>query len=129
MVWVWRLWPLWLALVVGLGAYRAGYRQADTAARLAAATQQAAWQAQRLAAEEAYAAKLAEAAAEKQRWYDFAQVQSSKLAETTRRLDAQAAQIKKEIADAVHGDAQNGGDCRPGLGPDSLHLYQRALGY
>ena len=83
---------------------------------------------QALAAEQAYSAKLAEVSAEKQKWHDFAQQQSAKLAETSRQLDTQTTRIKQEIANAVKND-QSGGRCYSGLGAGSLQLYKQALGY
>ncbi|QMT39980.1 hypothetical protein [Neisseria shayeganii] len=129
-VWFWlrRLWPLWVVLLAAGLAYRAGYLKRDTAAEAEMAAVKAEWRQKQLAAELAYRAQLAAAAAEKQRWHDFAQVQSQKLAHTYARLDGQAGRMKQEIADVVQSDAAAGA-CVGGLGPDSLRLYRRALGY
>ena len=81
-----------------------------------------------LVAEQAYSAKLAEVSAEKQKWHDFAQQQSVKLAETSRQLDTQTTRIKQEIANAVKND-QSSGRCYSGIGAGSLQLYKQALGY
>ena len=130
MAWVWakRLLPLLLVLAVAATAYRAGYLKRDAAAAAEMAATQAEWHRQQLQAEMAHRAALAAAAAEKQRWFDFAQAQSQKLAQTSARLDAQAAQYKREIAHAIQSDAASGA-CFSGLGADSLRLYSRALGY
>lgn len=130
LVWMWlrRLWPVWLAVLLAAVAYVAGYRQRDTAAAAEMAALTADWQQQQLAAERAYSAKLGEAMAETKRWHDYAQRQSVQLAQAYQRLDGRKNQIKQEISDAVQNDAQNSA-CAGGLGPDGLRLYQRALGY
>ena len=73
--------------------------------------------------------QLQNAQADKQKWYDFAQRQSSQLAQATQTLDAQAALLQKDIPHAIAQDAASGGHCHSGLGADSLRLYRRALGY
>ena len=120
------------AMMVAGGSWYSGYGHAKRAgeAQIAAIRQQAA--ADALAAEQHYSTKLAEAAVEKQKWYDFAQRQSSRLAQATQELDAQAALLKKEIPDAIAQDTANAassGHCHSGLGAHSLRLYNRALGY
>ena len=117
------------AMMVAGGSWYSGYGHAKRAgeAQIAAIRQQAA--ADALAAEQHYSTKLAEAAVEKQKWFDFAQVQSSKLAAATRALDAEQARLKQEIPDALQRDEQNTGACHSGLGAHSLRLYNRAHGY
>lgn len=129
-VWFWlrRLWPLWLALAVASGGYRAGYLKRDAAADAEMAAVKAEWRQKQLAAEQAYSAQLAAANAERQRWHDYAQRQTVQLARALQDLDARENQIKREIADAVRKDAQSGA-CAGGLGADGLRLYNRALGY
>ncbi|QRQ83222.1 hypothetical protein JQU52_10255 [Paralysiella testudinis] len=116
-------------MLVAGGSWYSGYSSAKRAgeAQLAALRQE--YAAQALAAEQQYSAKLAEAAEQQQKWYDFAQHQSSKLAQATQTLDAQAALLQKEIPYAIAQDAASGGHCHSGLGADSLRLYRRALGY
>ena len=123
-----KLLPLLLALAVAATCYRAGYLNRDGKAKAEMAAVAAAHQQAQLEAERAYSAKLAEVSAEKQKWHDFAQQQSAKLAETTRQLDTQTTRIKQEIANAVKND-QSSGRCYSGLGAGSLQLYKQALGY
>lgn len=128
--WLWlrRLWPLWVVLMAAALAYHIGYQGAADKYRAEKAQLVADYQTAALQAEQAYAAKLAEAAAEKQRWVDYSQRQSQQLAAAARRLDAQQGQIKQEIPHAIQRD-QSSDACRPGLGPDGLQLYRQALGY
>lgn len=118
-----------IALALGAVVYGAGYRSAETKYRAEKAQLVADYQTAALQAEQAYAAKLAEAAAEKQKWFDFAQTQSQQLAEAARQLDARQGYLKQEIPHAVKRDAASGDACRPGLGADGLQLYRQALGY
>lgn len=83
------------------------------------------YQAAALSAEIRYSEKLAEAAAEKQKWFDFAQDQSAKLAAANRQLDIQTAKLQEQIPNAV----QNDGNSFTGIGADSLRIYNRAFGY
>ncbi len=64
--------------------------------------------------------------ADKQKWYDFAQHQSSKLAMANQQLTAQAELLKQEISNAIKNDDSNG-VCFSGIGHDSLRIYQQAL--
>ena len=123
-----KLLPLLLALTVAATCYRAGYLNRDGKAKTEMAAVAAAHQLAQLEAERAYSAKLAEVAAERQKWVDFAQSQSVKLAEANRRLDTKTTQIKQEIPHAIARDNSAGG-CRSGLGADSLRLYRQAFGY
>ena len=119
------------ALGIGLtlaSVYGAGYIHARRLYRAEITQLQQRHTEQALAAEQAYSAKLAEISAERQKWYDFAQGQSAKLAETSRQLDTQTIRIKQEIANAVKND-QSSGRCYSGLGAGSLQLYKQALGY
>lgn len=132
------MWPLHqtnkcFIYALGIGAvllstYGAGYTYARRLYRAEIAAMRQRHTEQSLAAEQAYSAKLAEVAAEKQRWFDFAQEQSAKLADATRLLNTRTTQIKQEIPHAIARD-QNSGHCPAGLGADSLRLYRRALGY
>lgn len=123
-----RLLPILALLALAAMSYRAGYQNRDTKAVAEAAKVEAEHKEAQLKAEQAYSAKLAEISAEKQKWHDFAQQQSVKLAETTRQLDTQTTRIKQEIANAVKND-QSSGRCYSGLGAGSLQLYKQALGY
>lgn len=123
-----KLLPLLLALAVAATCYRAGYLNRDGKAKTEMAAVAAAHQQAQLEAERAYSAKLAEVAAERQKWVDFAQSQSVKLAEANRRLDTKTTHIKQEIPHAIARDNSTGG-CHSGLGTDGLRLYRQALGY
>ena len=123
-----KLLPLLLALTVAATCYRAGYLNRDGKAKTEMAAVAAAHQLAQLEAERAYSAKLAEVAAERQKWVDFAQSQSVKLAEANRRLDTKTTHIKQEIPHAIARDNRAGG-CHSGLGADSLRLYRQAFGY
>lgn len=123
-----KLLPLLLALTVATTCYRAGYLNRDGKAKTEMAAVAAAHQLAQLEAERAYSAKLAEVAAERQKWVDFAQSQSVKLAEANRRLDTKTTHIKQEIPHAIARDNSAGG-CHSGLGADSLRLYRQAFGY
>nr|DAT48232.1 MAG TPA: hypothetical protein [Caudoviricetes sp.] len=123
-----KLLPLLLALTVAATCYRAGYLNRDGRAKTEMAAVAAAHQLAQLEAERAYSAKLAEVAAERQKWVDFAQSQSVKLAEANRRLDTKTTHIKQEIPHAIARDKSTGG-CYSGLGADSLRLYRQAFGY
>lgn len=121
------IYALGISLLLG-SVYGAGYTHARRQYHTKIAAMQQRYTEQSLAAEQAYSAKLAESAAEKQRWYDFSQEQSVKLAAATRTLDTKQANLKQEIPHAVQQD-QSSGRCYSGLGADSLHLYRRAFGY
>lgn len=123
-----KLLPLLLALTVAATCYRAGYLNRDGKAKTEMAAVVAAHQLAQLEAERAYSAKLAEVAAERQKWVDFAQSQSVKLAEANRLLDTKTTHIKQEIPHAIARDNSAGG-CHSGLGADSLRLYRQAFGY
>ena len=124
-----KLLPLLLALAVAATCYRAGYLNRDGKAKAEMAAVAAAHQQAQLEAERAYSAKLAEVAAERQKWVDFAQDQSVKLAEAKHRLDRQTTHIKQEIPHAIARDQKSTGGCHSGLGADSLRLYRQAFGY
>ncbi|UOO82801.1 hypothetical protein LVJ83_04875 [Uruburuella testudinis] len=122
------LYPLALMLMVAALAYRSGIQTASKQAAAEKAGIIATYQAAALSAEQQYSTALAEAAAEKQKWFDFAQAQSAKLAKAVQAIDAEQGRLKQEIPDAIKRD-ENAGDCRSGLGADSLRLYNRAHGY
>lgn len=122
------LYPAALMVVIAGLAYQAGFQTASKKAAAEKAQIIATYQAAALSAEQQYSEKLAEAAAEKQKWFDFARVQSTKLAAATRALDAEQSRLKQEIPDAIAKDESNG-VCFSGLGADSLRLYNRAHGY
>ena len=120
--------PLLLAAALAAVGYRAGYLKRDAAAKLEAARIQQVHDAARLKAEQEYSAALAAAAAEKQRWFDYAQAQSARLAATERGLEQKQHAIRQEIPHAIRKDNADG-RCFGGLGTDSLRLYRQALGY
>ncbi len=120
---------LLLACVLLGAVYLSGYQRAQSAAALDMAKVVSDNRQAALAAEQAYTAKLEQAAAERLKWYDFAQEQSAKLAAANRRIDAQADRLQKEIADVVKQDKSRAGGCVDGLGTDGLQLYRHALGY
>ncbi|MFC3874868.1 hypothetical protein [Neisseria musculi] len=102
-----------------------GHRTAMQAAEKEKAEIIGTYQAAALSAEIRYSEKLAEAAAEKQKWFDFAQDQSAKLAAANRQLDIQTAKLQEQIPNAVKND----GNGFTGIGADSLRIYNRAFGY
>ena len=102
-----------------------GHRAATETAEKEKAEIISTYQAAALSAEIKYSEKLAEAAAEKQKWFDFAQDQSAKLAAVNRQLDIQTAKLQEQIPNAV----QNDGNGFTGIGTDSLRIYNQALGY
>ena len=110
-------------------SYRAGYLNRDTKAVAEAAKVEAEYKEAQLKAEQAYSAQVAAVAAEKQRWFDYAQEQTVKLAEANRRLDTKTIHIKQEIPHAIARDQKSTGGCHSGLGADGLRLYRQALGY
>ncbi len=120
--------PLLLAAALAAYSYRAGYLKRDAAAKLESAQTQQAHDAARLKAEQEYSAKLA-AAAEKQRWFDYAQAQSARLAATELSLEQKQHAIRQEIPHAIRKDDTDSGRCFGGLGADSLRLYRQAFGY
>ncbi|MDO4247471.1 MAG: hypothetical protein Q4C79_00670 [Neisseria sp.] len=102
-----------------------GHRTATEAAEKEKAEIIGTYQAAALSAEIRYSEKLAEAAAEKQKWFDFAQDQSAKLAAANRQLDIQTAKLQEQIPNVVKND----GNGFTGIGADSLLIYNQALGY
>lgn len=83
-----------------------------------------------LAAEQAYAAKLAEVQKLLQVQQEKTQRVGMALAEAQSRARAQTAQNKKGIEDAIKQDkAAAGGSCIDGFGAHGLRQYRQALGY
>lgn len=127
---VWHaVWPLLAVIASIVLIYFSGYNYGRNKAAEAAAAEKAEiiaiYQGAALAAEIQYSEKLAAAAAEKQKWFDFAQAQSASLAAAYRELDAKSAQLQEQIPHAVKKD----GNGFTGIGPDSLRRYNQALGY
>lgn len=133
-------WPYLLVFITLAATYGMGFRWASKQAEEEKAVLMARHTAETekadavhtklmLAAEQEYSAKLKEAVDEKQKWYDFAQAQSVKLADANRKLDVQTAKLKEQIPHVVKQDEKRNGGCIRGLGTDSLQLYNRALGY
>lgn len=108
-----------------LAAYIGGVKHAEKKAAVEKAELIQAHQAAALTAEREYSKKLAEAAAEQKKWFDFTQEQSSKLAAANRQIDTQAEAMKKGIPYVIQKD----GAAFNGLGADSLQHYNRSLGY
>lgn len=124
-----RLLPILALLALAAMSYRAGYQNRDTKAVAEAAKVEAEYKEAQLKAEQAYSAQVAAMAAEKQRWFDYAQEQTVKLAAANRRLDSKTTHIKQEIPHAIARDQKSTGGCHSGLGADGLRLYRQALGY
>ena len=122
-----RLLPILALLALAAMSYRAGYQNRDTKAVAEAAKVEAEHKEAQLKAEQAYSAQVAAVAAEKQRWFDYAQEQAVNLADANRRLARQTVLIKQEIPHAIRDN--NAGGCHSGLGADGLRLYRQALGY
>lgn len=108
-----------------LVAYIDGAKQAEKKADAEKKELIQSYQAAALVAEQQYSKKLAEAAAEQKKWFDFAQEQSSQLAAANRQIDTQAEAMKKGIPYVIQKD----GAAFNGLGADSLQHYNRSLGY
>lgn len=124
--------PVWQTLIstmllvaAVLALYFCGYQAAAKKAQIDQAEIIATYQASALAAEQLYAEKLKAANEEKQKWMDFAQVQSRDLAAAYRQIDRQAAETEKQIDASIQKD----GSRFNGLGADGVRLYNRALGY
>ena len=84
------LYPIALMAAVAAMAYQNGFQTASKKAAAEKAGIIATYQAAALSAEQQYSAALAEAAADKQKWFDFAQAQSAKLAKAMQAIDATA---------------------------------------
>ena len=123
------LYPIAQMAAVAAMAYQNGFQTASKKAAAEKAGIIATYQAAALSAEQQYSAALAEAAADKQKWFDFAQAQSAKLAKAMQAIDAEQGRLKQEIPDAIAKDEKSSGACHSGLGAHSLRLYNRALGY
>ena len=106
------LYPIALMAAVAAMAYQNGFQTASKKAAAEKAGIIATYQAAALSAEQQYSAALAEAAADKQKWFDSEQ-----------------GRLKQEIPDAIAKDEKSSGACHSGLGAHSLRLYNRALGY
>lgn len=126
--WIKPLARVLLVAAAVLAVYFGGRLDGQRLAAAEAEKQMAVMRAAALAAEQDYAAKLADAATEKQKWYDFAQRQSVDLAAALQQLDAATAEIKKEIPNAIKQD-NAGAVPYGGLGDNSLRLYRKSLGY
>lgn len=129
--WIKYLPHLAAALLLGTAlvlAWRSGFQTAYNGQQIKIEQTERDKTAALLAAEQAYAAKLAATAAEKQQWYDLAQKHSMDLAAALQQLDAATAKLKKEIPDAIEKD-NAGAVCYGGLGDNGLRLYRKSLGY
>lgn len=69
-------------------------------------------------------AALKSALIEQQKWQQRAQEASVKLAQMQEELDQQAKALKGQVSYVIQKDS-----VYSGLGADSVHLYNRALGY
>ena len=83
---------------------------------------------EKLKAQQAYAAALADALAKQQAAVQWAQQQGDQLAATRAQLEQRQHELNKEIPHATHQDNQ-GTTVYNGIGNHSLHLYNRAFGY
>ena len=127
---------LLLGWLIGHWIYTVFYNQGFEAGQSKQLTEQNAivadYQAKALASEQAYSALLAQAQQDAKEREAFSQSQSIMLAKSNQTRDALAAQLRKDVGNAVIQDKQ--GDvanthCVGGLGLNGLRLYKNALGY
>ena len=123
----WGVLALSLAALIG-GTYQTGYRAAEVKKSAEIAVIHANHLAGLLAAEQAHNAKLEQAAAEWQQRLESAEWQARALAVAKNELIRQSETLRGKIHATVKQDEARGG-CINGLGPDSLRLYNQALGY
>ena len=133
MIWI-KYWPqaLAAALLADLlwYAHHKGFQTAFNQQQAVIEQIKAEQQAAALAAEQAYAAKLAEVQKLLQAQQEKTQAVGVALAEAQSRARAQTAQNKKGIEDAIKQDkVAAGSNCIDGLGANSLRQYTRAIGY
>ena len=123
----WGVLALSLAALIG-GTYQTGYRAAAMKKDAEIAVIRAEQVAGLLAAEQAHNAKLEQAAAEWRQRLESAERQAHALASAKNELIRQSETLWGRIHATVKQDEARG-SCINGLGPDSLRLYNQALGY
>ena len=106
----------------------AGYAVAQSACHAATLVLKNQYADEKLQAQQAYAAALADALAKQQATEQWAQQQGEQLAATRAQLDHRQNELNKEIPHATHQDNQ-GAIAYNGIGKHSLQLYNRAFGY
>ena len=139
LVWLkqfWRFWPLILGVVLGVVVSISIYRQGVDAGKSEQLIEQqsivADYKDKVLKSEQAYSALLVQSQQEAKEREAFNQSQSIMLAKSNQARDAYAAQLRKDVGNAVKQDNQTGvadANCVGGLGLNSLRLYKNALGY
>lgn len=111
------------------GIYYLGVRHGTQAQLVKQQALQKEWDSQIQTAQQQYIQKLQEAQTEKDKWYAFAQKQSTDLAKANQALDTAQGLLRKDISNAIKNDEKSGSACYSGLGVDSLRLYNKAFGY
>ena len=106
----------------------AGYAVAQSACHAATLVLKNKYADEKLQAQQAYAAALADALAKQHAAVQWAQQQGEQLAATRAQLDHRQNELNKEIPHATHQDNQ-GAIAYNGIGKHSLQLYNRAFGY
>ena len=106
----------------------AGYAVAQSAYHAATLVLKNKYADEKLQAQQAYAAALADALAKQHAAVQWAQQQGEQLAATRAQLEQRQHELNKEIPHATHQDNQ-GTTVYNGIGNHSLHLYNRAFGY
>ena len=135
LIWLKRWWPLILGLVLGVVVSISIYHQGFNAGKSAQLVEQqsivADYKDKVLKSEQAYSALLAQAQQDAKEREAFNQSQSITLAKSNQARDALAAQLRKDVGNAVNQDvvANSNFKCMGGLGLNSLRLYKNALGY
>ncbi|MDO4434730.1 MAG: hypothetical protein Q4B82_09165 [Alysiella sp.] len=121
---------VWTAVYVscGIAIFTMGYRTATNRLQTEMGYLKTQYANEAAEREKRHAQSLQAALNEAQKWQDFAQKQGVQLAQAQQKLDAQTAQINKEISHVIQKDNSNGITFN-GLGDDSLRLYRQALGY
>lgn len=131
LIWLKRWWPLILGLVLGvvvsIGIYRQGFNAGKSAQLVEQQSIVADYKDKVLKSEQAYSALLVQAQQDAKEREAFNQSQSIMLAKSNQARDALAAQLRKDVGNAVNQDVV--ANCIGGLGLNSLRLYKNALGY
>ena len=131
-MWI-KYWPqALLAVLLAAAMWYAHHRGFQTAfgrQQAVIAQIKAEQQAQALAAEQAYTAKLAEVQKLAQARQAQTDALAKSLAEQQRQSRLQVERNKKGIENAIKQDQAAAGGCIGGIGGHSLHQYRQALGY
>ena len=129
----WRFWPLILGVVFGvvvsIGIYRQGVDAGKSEQLIEQQSIVADYKDKVLKSEQAYSALLVQSQQEAKEREAFNQSQSIMLAKSNQARDALAAQLRKDVGNAVNQDVVANSNCVGGLGLNSLRLYKNALGY